>query len=490
MIRSIRPKTQQEFVNPPIYAILSAAVFFGWILAVPFEGQIIRELLVQAGLSFPLLGLTAIGVHVLGLMTGALSVKSLLQAWKVMVTAVCLCLLSSLVLFMSQLNMWIPSILVMAYFSGIYVASWAVMLKDLIPRSSRYTAVVDVLILSNILMIALDMVTVNWSFFVGKILAMLLLFAVLFLLWQLRPTIFPEGIQDSPLVSAQIDKRSHNHSIVRPFAWLCLFILTITINSGIMYQIIMPAYDHFPLLASFYWAVPYIAALALLRNLPEKANRSNTLYLALAMMGLGYLLFMVLPANASSFVFVNTLMLGALGIFDLFWWSLMISFLDHTTRPAAILGVGLAANVTGILIGGIIGSSIMQPHAGNVSLAAFAVIFISLAILPLVNRELSKVFRSHVFLSNAGQQQDQDTQSAGESPPPDPMIQLRETYHLTDREMEIIRYLSKGYTYRAIAEMLEITEHTIKFHARNIYQKIQVKNKTELIRTITHQPPN
>ncbi|MFN0213258.1 MAG: response regulator [Saprospiraceae bacterium] len=61
---------------------------------------------------------------------------------------------------------------------------------------------------------------------------------------------------------------------------------------------------------------------------------------------------------------------------------------------------------------------------------------------------------------------------------------------LSEREMEILNYLSKGFLYKEIAEKLtnendpekKIAEGTVKKHAHNIYQKLQVNNRTEAIR--------
>jgi Bacterial regulatory proteins, luxR family len=44
-------------------------------------------------------------------------------------------------------------------------------------------------------------------------------------------------------------------------------------------------------------------------------------------------------------------------------------------------------------------------------------------------------------------------------------------YELTDRETQILKLLSKAYTYQEIAAMLQISLNTVKFHAKNIYAK-------------------
>jgi DNA-binding NarL/FixJ family response regulator len=48
---------------------------------------------------------------------------------------------------------------------------------------------------------------------------------------------------------------------------------------------------------------------------------------------------------------------------------------------------------------------------------------------------------------------------------------------LTDRELEVLRLISKGFTYQNIADQLFISVQTIKKHMSNIFKKLQVNNK-------------
>ena len=55
------------------------------------------------------------------------------------------------------------------------------------------------------------------------------------------------------------------------------------------------------------------------------------------------------------------------------------------------------------------------------------------------------------------------------------------TQNLTPREIEICKLLIKGYSQNEISEALNITIHTVKIHAKNIYRKLNVNNKIDLI---------
>ena len=52
---------------------------------------------------------------------------------------------------------------------------------------------------------------------------------------------------------------------------------------------------------------------------------------------------------------------------------------------------------------------------------------------------------------------------------------------LTDREMEVVDLYVLGYTYKEIASNLSLSINTIRTYSRNIYEKLQVRNKTEAI---------
>ena len=53
---------------------------------------------------------------------------------------------------------------------------------------------------------------------------------------------------------------------------------------------------------------------------------------------------------------------------------------------------------------------------------------------------------------------------------------------LSKRESQILSLISEGKTYTEIANELHISKETSKTHIRNIYQKLQVKSKSEALK--------
>lgn len=61
------------------------------------------------------------------------------------------------------------------------------------------------------------------------------------------------------------------------------------------------------------------------------------------------------------------------------------------------------------------------------------------------------------------------------SPPP------RASYRLTQQEVELLKLIVNGHTYKTAAYDLGISISTVSFHLQNIYNKLQVHSKTEAV---------
>jgi DNA-binding NarL/FixJ family response regulator len=56
----------------------------------------------------------------------------------------------------------------------------------------------------------------------------------------------------------------------------------------------------------------------------------------------------------------------------------------------------------------------------------------------------------------------------------------RATQRLTDRELEVLKLVTVGQRNREIAVELGISENTVKFHLKNIVEKLHAQNRAEL----------
>ena len=61
------------------------------------------------------------------------------------------------------------------------------------------------------------------------------------------------------------------------------------------------------------------------------------------------------------------------------------------------------------------------------------------------------------------------------------MLDIKEQYDLTAREVDLVREIHEGKSNQEIAEKLFISESTVKTHIYNIFRKMEVKNRVEVV---------
>ena len=57
----------------------------------------------------------------------------------------------------------------------------------------------------------------------------------------------------------------------------------------------------------------------------------------------------------------------------------------------------------------------------------------------------------------------------------------RQNEHLTDREIDVIKYVAKGLSNKQIASAMFISESTIKFHLQNASRKLNAHRRAEIV---------
>ena len=66
-------------------------------------------------------------------------------------------------------------------------------------------------------------------------------------------------------------------------------------------------------------------------------------------------------------------------------------------------------------------------------------------------------------------------------PPTPPEAPAKAESELTTREQAVLDLLVAGFLYKEIAAQLQLSEHTVHFHIRNIYQKLQVRSRGQAV---------
>lgn len=449
-----------------VHSLLSA-----WMLAFIFEGQIFYSLANEYDFAPDVIVFCGVASIFTGLLLGGLIIKTKKAAKQLFLVTCLLAIAVSAIFFFLPSILWMIGIITGSFLAGACVATWAFFLKSGTPKNERIKTVADMLILSNILMILLNMTAVLISPKVGLALSMTILLCA-FLLALRLPTDYEATLP------AYLDQKECHVGITKLLVFLCLFIVIITINSGLMYHVINPAFVHLEWLTSWYWALPYIIALFIMRNLPRRINRTYILYAAIAMIGFSFIGFMSLGRDATTYLVVNTLMLGACGVYDLFWWSILGEMLDLHKNPARIFGIGLSANVMGVLLGGLIGNAVTSPNIynPNPTLLALVVVCVTLVLLPPLHKHLSLLLKGHAFLSEFSELPAKEQEGR--------VDRVTKFGNLSERESQVASRLLQGKTYKTIAGELYISENTVKYYVKNIYSKFGIQSRAELINII------
>lgn len=458
--------------NARLLSVAAFAFLFAYLLSFLFEGQVLYSTINAFGAQTHTYILSAIIAHFAGLFSCGYFIKSQRMAKFAMISGMAVCLISTIPFFFTPTALWLAGLITAGFFGGCAVAAWGYFLMAFTPKNERIKSCADVLIFSNLIMIAINVVAMNAFHVIGLLLSMLCLIIGGTLIWLLPA--------DTTHASPPENGSKSFNNIKKPMLVLFLFVAIITINSGLMYQVINPAFDHLTGLVSWYWAVPYIIALTFMRNLPRtnKVHRSLFLYVGMGMIIAAFISFMLLGRGAADYLVVDTLMLGACGIFDLFWWSIIGETLDYTSNPIKVFGIGLSANVLGVLLGDVLGVSIttIQLPGAEVAVIALTVVCITLVILPPLNRQLVMLLKNHSYL-NAYDRMDKKQQE-------EVICQAKLIEPLTERERGVLQLILAGKSNKEISVELFITESTVKTHVRNIFSKYDVSSRAELISTL------
>lgn len=449
-------------------SIIVHSLFSSWMLAFLFEGQILYALTAAFDLDPYAIVFSGIASLIAGTLLCGFSIKTKKAAKQLFLCSFLFFIVTSAVFFFPPSIFWNLGIAICSFLAGGCVAAWGYYLKSGTPKNERIKTIADMLIASNILMILLNMVAIHISPYVAFILSILMLVGAFVFALKLP-------VNNNTVSTIPHKKKEDSFKITGILVFLCMFIAIITINSGLMYQIVNPAFAHLEWLTSLYWAIPYIVALFIMRNLSPRINRTYILFLAIAMIGISFILFMVMDRSVVSYLVVNMLMLGACGVYDLFWWSILGEMLEFNKNPAKVLGIGLSANLMGILLGGFIGKVVTSSDMNNLNpvLLALLVVCVSSALLLPLHKHLSTLLKGHIYLTEFL-----------EMPTYEQTVQInraKKFLNLSERESQVATLLLQGKTYKTIAAELFISENTVKYYVKNIYAKFNIQSRAELI---------
>lgn len=449
------------------YILISFSIVFGWVMSLPYEGPVMYALAGERGINGVLLNTLTVFFHFGGLFCGRYIAKDIISAKKTILICIGSSIILSLFIPFVPVEAWTYIIPLVSFLTGIVISVNGHLIKGYIPSELRTKAVADILIYGNVVLIGAHIFANNTTPIISFIVIEGFLVVAFIISYKIDTN---ENLVRQPIIETNIE------SIFKTYWIFFLFIFVITINSGIMFQVIYPYFGEFEILTSIYTNVPYIIAIYFLSR-HHKENKFYFLYIGLALWGITFILFANLGHTALSFILICSVMLFAAGIFDFFWWSIMANNFDNIKNPSSLFGLGLSINVLGVWVGGLIGNyltSIGVDKQGLSYIGMFVVILSMLIVLPL-NSKLSNLIENNEFLVKLSYVEKKEINS---------FVEEAKTI-LSNREQEVFDLLISGKTDAQISNELYISPNTIKTHNRNIYKKLNVSNRIELIEKIS-----
>ena len=86
------------------------------------------------------------------------------------------------------------------------------------------------------------------------------------------------------------------------------------------------------------------------------------------------------------------------------------------------------------------------------------------------------------------------TDALGESPEPvapskfEAMVEdLLDVYGLTSREVDVARYIYRGFSVKQISLRESISVNTVQSHSRNLYRKLGIHSRQELVEIVDRE---
>ncbi len=451
------PESRTNFsgVNNRRISIVIISLLGAWIMSFPYEGQLLCTLAENYGIeSFGLLNIS-LAMQVVGLISGGIFLKTLKAARKTIIFTIPVCILCTVTFFFPSYAVWLVTLTICSALAGVCIGAFGYFIKNYVKPDNRFRTAAELLINMFILKAIINNISLYVSIQTGFAFTIVMLGAAWLLTFKIP------FIKDEKIDNREFDKKTGFKALILLF----LFIVFIAVDFGISIETINPHFEYLGGLTSWFWLLPYLATAFIIRRLKNTEDRRNILYTAVAMTGLSFILFLVFDHSVISYLIVITVIEAGCAAGDIFWYSTLFEMLEMVKSPAKIICVGFSAMMIGVLLGKIIATNYPTISGVNVSIVSMAVICITLFIIPVLHKLLSKMIKKNTIINIA------ETNK----------IELPDYIDiLTEREKQIAALLLKGRTSKLIAAELYLSENTVKTHIKNIYSKLGIKRKSEL----------
>ncbi len=445
-----------------IYICLSLGLYFGWLLSVPFNGPIMYAYLInnEFNVSIPMVFIL---FHALGLLTLGIWVKRVEQWRKMLVSGCAVSLILSFFVSFMPFYLWPFVFSIIGVSSSMFILGWSYPYAVFIDHKNRMKFMAITIIIANMILVFSNFLLINLNYKFVYFIILLFLGGTLY---------FSFIITKKDLNDINTNSEKNLIKLSKSFIMIfCLLIFALFINGGFMYQVMYPSLSKYESIYIFYRYIPYIVVLLIMWHYGDRLQRQLPVYLGVSFMGLAFLAFSILSDNLAGYFLIDTLIHASFAFLDLFFFTILGDISGISKNIFRFFGFGFTAMVGAIFIGGLFGEWIMAGVEGYqifIAIFAVAVIFMVLSIIPWIFNKIEEF--SKIYSEGDKSKTNMEL-----------FAKVFDDVKLTQRETEIMELLLNGNSNKTIAAMLYMSENTLKTHNRNIYKKLNIKNRQELI---------
>jgi DNA-binding NarL/FixJ family response regulator len=218
---------------------------------------------------------------------------------------------------------------------------------------------------------------------------------------------------------------------------------------------------------------------ALVIKRPPKMGQVYSITLPVAAAG-----FLLLPLiwNAAGGIVNAFVQLGAM-VAGIILWCLLAN-ISRETRLSPFLLFPIALSITDAadLIGEVIG----MLHVDTIAQSDIALTTVALVAVYLLLMAALFIFKDKSFTKLEAESHEKALAIAVQ---PETVVAARcdeiaDLHRLTSREGDVFILLAQGFTVPVISEKLYVSENTVKSHVKNIYQKLGISARSDLIELV------
>lgn len=457
-----------------LFIVLTYGLFLGWLLSFPYNGPVLRQLIAVHGVSIAFYSLIYTLVPALFLIGYAFSPVKERHAKPMMLWSIALCLVGTGLLFSLEPALWYPVLVVMGIASVLAIIGWSYFYTMEIPVEQKMPIMALVIMTGNLIYYVINIIN-QWI--PSGVLLMVLFLLLAGSLW----TGVKLNVQEK--IEIPLEQEPFPAKLI---VSLCLFMFVINLTGGLTLHVINPSLNQqFLKVSTYYGTIPYVLTLFVFMIFGRRVSSLFPVFLGTSLLGMAYLSYALMRSGLAGYFIMESFLQVGWALLDLVLWTLFGLVASVYGRPLKICGFAFIANLFAVFAGGLLGVYLKETQESYYLISAAVVliaIFISVIIVHWLNEEIGK--HMHTILGKKEQPQEswQGPQREPDSGwPVSNYDSLPLLEQLTPRERQIALLLLQGYTNQQIAAALNISGNTMKTHSRNIYTKLNVANKRELM---------